>query len=125
MSRGVYGTRRIQKDLEEEGETISRCRIARLMQLQGLQCKYQKFLDDHGFECSMSRKGDCWDNAPAKSFFHTLKTELVNHCQFATRKEAKLTIFEYIEVFYNRQRKHLTNGYLSPTVFEEQTLEVA
>ena len=61
---------------------------------------------------SMSRKGNCWDNAVSESFFHTLKTELVHHCQFKTRTEAKQAIFEYIEVFYNRERIHSANDYL-------------
>jgi transposase InsO family protein len=54
----------------------------------------------------MSRKGNCWDNAVAESFFHSLKTELVHHCDFATRAEAKQETFEYIEVSYNRKRRH-------------------
>jgi len=66
----------------------------------------------------MSRKGDCWDNAVAESFFHSLKTELVHHYQFKTREEAKRAIFDYIEVFYNRQRLHSTNDYLSPVDYE-------
>ena len=73
----------------------------------------------------MSRKGNCWDNAPAESFFHTLKTELVNHYQFKSREEAKQMIFEYIEVFYNRQRSHSSIGYLPPMVYEEQILKAA
>lgn len=82
--------------------------------------KFQDVLDENGFVCSMSRKGDCWDNAPAESFFHTLKTELVHHCRFQTREEAKQTIFEYIEVFYNRQRAHSSIGYISPMEYEGQ-----
>ena len=66
----------------------------------------------------MSRQGNCWDNAVAESFFHTLKTELIHHEQFKTRLEAKLAIFEYIEIFYNKTRIHSTNGYLSPVEFE-------
>ena len=71
--------------------------------------KFQDLLKTNGYVCSMSRKGNCWDNAPAESFFHTLKTELVNLCQYKTREEAKKDIFEYIEVFYNRQRRHSTD----------------
>src|SRR3954453_20748794 len=63
---------------------------------------YQKKLAEHGIVCSMSRKGNCWDNAPMESFFHTLKTELVHHRDYLTRDEARRDIFEYIEVFYNR-----------------------
>lgn len=66
----------------------------------------------------MIRKGDCWDNAVAESFFHTLKTELVHHEKFKTRAQAKQAIFQYIEVFYNRKRRHTANDYLSPAEFE-------
>jgi putative transposase len=79
---------------------------------------YQKQLVQYGMVCSMSRKGNCWDNAPMESFFHSLKTELVHHCDYQTRDEARRDIFEYIEVFYNRQRRHSTLGYLSPAQFE-------
>ena len=79
---------------------------------------YRKLLIDNGFKASMSRKGDCWDNAVAESFFHTLKIELVHHCDYETRDEARASIFEYIEVFYNRQRSHSANGYEAPMVFE-------
>jgi len=80
---------------------------------------HRELLIDYGFEASMSRKGDCWDNAVAESFFHTLKTELVHHCDYETRDDARASIFEYIEVFYNRQRLHSANGYEAPLVFEE------
>ena len=86
---------------------------------------YQKLLSDNDFVCSMSRKGCCWDNAVAESFFHTLKTELVYQEDFQTREEAHQAIFEYIEVFYNRQRKHSTNGYLAPFKYEQQLAEAA
>ena len=66
------------------------------------------------------RKGNWWDNSVAESFFHTLKTELIHHCQFRTREEAKQAIFEYIEVFYNRERLHSANDYLSPVDYEIQ-----
>jgi putative transposase len=79
---------------------------------------YQKLLRDHGMEPSMSNKGDCWDNAVMESFWSTLKTELVNHEQYATHAQARQSIFEYIEVFYNRQRLHSSLGYLSPEAFE-------
>jgi putative transposase len=69
---------------------------------------------------SMSRKGNCWDNACAETFFHTLKTELVKHENYNSREEAELSIFEYIEIFYNRNRKHSYLGYKSPVVFEEK-----
>ena len=69
---------------------------------------------------SMSRKGNCWDNAVSESFFHTLKTELVHHQRYQTRTEAKQDIFEYIEVFYNRERVHSAINYLSPVNYEMQ-----
>lgn len=81
---------------------------------------HRTILKDHGIIQSMSRKGDCWDNAVAESFFHTLKTELTNHCQFNNIQEAKNVIFEYIEVFYNRIRIHSANNYLAPAQFEEK-----
>ena len=67
---------------------------------------------------SLSRKGDCWDNAPMESFFSTLKLELGD--TFSSREQARGQVFEYIEVFYNRQRKHSSLGYLSPASYEEQ-----
>ncbi len=79
---------------------------------------YQEILKRHSVKASMSKKGDCWDNAVAESFFHTLKTELVHHCDYESREEARASIFEYIEVFYNRQRLHSANGYEAPMVFE-------
>jgi len=79
---------------------------------------YQKALIAQGMLCSMSRKGDCWDNAAMESFFHTLKTELVHHRKYLTRWQAKADIFEYIEVFYNRSRRHSTLGYLTPEEYE-------
>lgn len=79
---------------------------------------YQKLLKTNGFICSMSRKGNCWDNSPMESFFKTLKTELVYHRHYKTRAEAKLEIFEYIEVFYNRFRLHSGLGYETPEEFE-------
>lgn len=79
---------------------------------------YQHLLEVHGMQSSMSGKGDCWDNACVESFWATLKKELVNHEQYATRDQARQSIFEYIEVFYNRQRLHSSLGYLSPEAFE-------
>ena len=74
-----------------------------------------------GVTASMSRTGNCWDNACIESFFGTLKRELVYHRHYATREEATQDIFEYIEVFYNRQRRHSTLGYHSPAEFEART----
>jgi transposase InsO family protein len=79
---------------------------------------YQAALDELGVVCSMSRKGNCWDNAVAESFFATLKTELVYLRRFATRAEARAAIFDFIETFYNRQRRHSTLAFLSPVEFE-------
>jgi transposase InsO family protein len=79
---------------------------------------YRQMLEDKGLECSMSGRGDCWDNAVMESFFKTLKTELVYHRKFATRAEAMGAIFEYIEVFYNRKRRHSSLGYVSPEEYE-------
>ena len=82
---------------------------------------YRALLDWHAIRQSMSRKGDCWDNAPMESFFHTLKTELVMHCDYQTREEARSSLFEYIEVFYNRQRRHSSIHYETPLAFEALT----
>ena len=82
---------------------------------------YQRLLGEHGITTSMSRKGNCWDNACVESFFGTLKRELVYHRHYATREEAKQDIFEYIEVFYNRRRRHSTLGYDSPAEYEART----
>jgi len=79
---------------------------------------YRKLLTDAGMDLSMSHKGDCWDNAVMESFWSTLKTEEVYHRHYATRDEARASIFEYIEVFYNRKRLHSALGYQSPEVFE-------
>lgn len=79
---------------------------------------YQRLLTDENIACSMSRKGNCWDNAPTESFFATLKKELVSHQQYPTRDAARASLFEYIETFYNRIRRHSTLNYLSPCQFE-------
>lgn len=79
---------------------------------------YQKRLVELGARASMSRKGDCYDNAVAESFHHSLKTELMDEMPFRTRAEARAIVFDYIEVFYNRQRLHSTLGYVSPAKFE-------
>ena len=79
---------------------------------------YRRLLKARGIECSMSRKGDCWDNAVAESFFATLKVELVYETLFITRAQARQGIFEYIEAFYNRVRRHSYLGYVSPVDYE-------
>ena len=83
--------------------------------------RYQRLLGEHGIITSMSRTGNCWDNACVESFFGTLKRELVYHRHSATRGAAKQDIFEYIEVFYNRKRRHSTLGYDSPAEYEART----
>ena len=83
---------------------------------------HRELLQKYGIIQSMSAKGNCYDNAVAESFFHSLKTELTHHMNFETRSQANQAIFEYIEVFYNRQRLHSSNNYLSPVDFENQLL---
>jgi putative transposase len=80
---------------------------------------YQELLSINGIDVSMSHKGDCYDNAVMESFFGTLKQELVHREEYPTREEARRSLFDYIEVFYNRQRLHSTLGYLSPVQYEE------
>lgn len=82
--------------------------------------KYQGLLREHGLLCSMARKGECLDNAVAESFFGSLKNELVCHEDFKTRAEAKQKLFEYIEVFYNRRRRHAYLGYKTPAEYEAE-----
>ena len=79
---------------------------------------YQDALQDHGMICSMSRKGCCWDNAVSESFFHSLKTERTHHENYRTRTQAQLRVFDYIEVFYNRRRRHSKLGYQAPMTYE-------
>jgi putative transposase len=81
---------------------------------------YQKVLKKHGMVCSMSRKGNCWDNAPAESFFSTLKTECIGNKVYLSRSQAKREIFEYIEIDYNRKRIHSSIGNMTPEFFENQ-----
>ena len=80
---------------------------------------YRRLLEQFGMKASMSRRGNCYDNAPMESFWGSLKNELVHHCRYETRAEAEASIREYIEIFYNRQRRHSRLGYLSPAVFEQ------
>ena len=79
---------------------------------------YQALLERHGMLCSMSRKGNCWDNAPMESFFGTLKSESLHRYDFATRNQARQEIFDFIEIFYNRKRKHSALDYSSPADYE-------
>ena len=87
---------------------------------RGSQCASHAFQDkltEYGMVCSMSRKANCWDNAPTESFFNSLKNERVHGTRYATRGEAIADLFAYIEPFYNRSRRHSTLGYKSPTQF--------
>jgi putative transposase len=81
---------------------------------------YLAALKQHGMIASMSRRGNCYDNAVAESFFSSLKNELIHHSTFRTRDEARTAIFEYVEVFYNRQRRHQTLDYCSPVDYERK-----
>jgi transposase InsO family protein len=83
---------------------------------------YQRRLWRYRMIPSMSRKGNCWDNSPMESFYHTLKTEHVYFETYKTRKQAKSSIFEYIEAFYNRKRSHSALGFVSPECYEQQLL---
>jgi len=90
---------------------------------RGIQYASEDFrakLKKHRFIQSMSRKGNCWDNAVAESFFHSIKTQMIHHCKFQTVAETERALFNYIEVYYNRRRKHSTNGYKSPAKFESE-----
>lgn len=79
--------------------------------------EYRRLVDKFGMKASMSRRGNCYDNAPMESFWGSLKNELVHHCRYATRAEAEASIREYIEIFYNRQRRHSRLGNISPAMF--------
>ena len=85
---------------------------------------YQQRLTSLGILCSMSRKGNCWDNAPMESFFHSLKTECMRFEDYKTRSEARASIFSYIELFYNRKRRHSAIGYQSPMAYEKATMSL-
>jgi len=91
--------------------------------IQYASADFRKHLEDHDFIQSMSRKGNCWDNAVAESFFHTIKTQLTHHVCYKDVQEAEQSLFNYIEVYYNRRRRHSTNNYKSPVFFEEEWLE--
>lgn len=84
---------------------------------------FRNIMDKYGFVQSMSSSGNCYDNAMMESFFHTLKTELVYFEKYRTRREAHGSVFEYIEVFYNRVRKHSSLNYCSPVEFEKRACE--
>ena len=84
--------------------------------------EFQRKLSSYGMRCSMSRKGSCWDNAPTESFFNSLKNERVHGTRYRTHREAVADLFEYIEVFYNRSRRHSSLGFMSPTQFMQDWL---
>jgi len=130
-SRGVVG---MAMDKTIAGELTRRALIQAILRRnpgKGLICHsdrgsqyaandYKAILAEHGFVGSMSRKGDCWDNAVAESFFHTLKVECIRKKIFDTRDEAKRIIFAWIEMRYNRTRRHSTLDYLSPFEYEKR-----
>src|SRR5213593_1683219 len=101
------------------------CCITPIAGAQYASGDYQALLDAHGLVGSMSRRGNCWDNAVAESFFSTLKIELAYTADWATRADARAAVFEYLEVFYNGQRRHSALGYLSPVAFEQRYEEKA
>ena len=121
-SKQRYGSPRIHADLMEQDEQVSRKRVIRSD--QGCTCAsadYQALLDAHGIVCSMSRRGNCHDNAVMESFFSTVKSELAD--RFDTYGDAKMELFDYIEVFYNQRRRHSTLGQISPAAFERRANE--
>ena len=131
-SRGVVGLAMSERMTDELTQSALKQAIGRRNPPAGLihhsdrgsqyaSGEYQKLLKKHEIIPSMSRKGDCWDNAVAESFLHTLKVERVNRCRFKTREEAKQTIFQYIETFYNRKRTHSSLGYMSPFDYEKRS----
>ncbi len=84
---------------------------------------FQRLMADHAITCSMSRSGNCWDNAAMESFFSSLKTERIRSKVYRTRDEARSDVFDYIERFYNPRRRHSTLGYLSPVEYERRAME--
>ena len=87
---------------------------------QYTSAQFQRLMAEHGVTCSMSRAGNCWDNAAMESFFSSLKIERIARKTYRTRDQAKADVFDYIERFYNPRRRHSTLGYLSPIAFEDQ-----
>ena len=136
-TRGTYGPERLQKDLAAHGVKVGVSRIKRIRKKLGIPCKQTRrfkvttdsrhtrpvadnlLQQDFQMSASMSGTGNCYDNAPMESFWGMLKSELVYHRRYKTRQEAVREITEYIEVFYNRQRRQARLGYLSPAAFEK------
>lgn len=133
FSRGIVGLAMDKNIAQTLTMQAMNQAILRRSPLKGLICHtdrgsqyagndFKVILAQYEFVGSMSRKGDCWDNAVAESFFHTLKVECVHRNKFRTRNEAKIKTFEYIEMYYNRKRAHSTLGYLSPFEYERQAI---
>ena len=131
-SRGVVGLAMSERITDDLTQNALRQAILRRQPPKGLihhsdrgsqyaSGEYQALLAKHAITPSMSRRGDCWDNAVAESFLHTLKVELIHRYRFKMREEAKQTIFEYIEVYYNRKRMHSSLGYMSPFDYEKRS----
>jgi putative transposase len=136
FSRRVVGwsmRERLERSLvlEALGAALSQRRSLAQGGLKGLICHsdrgsqyasgdYQMVLEENGITASMSRKGNCYDNAPVESFFASIKRELIYRRRFATREEARIAVFSWIEGWYNRKRRHSALGYLSPEEFEKQ-----
>lgn len=108
------------KDAVSHTKTTSGCILHSDRGSQYCSQEYQKLAKEHGFISSMSRKGNCWDNAPMESFWGKLKQEWLNSRHFRTREEAKSAVFEYIWIFYNRKRIHEANGYLTPEEYYQK-----
>ena len=116
QSRCTYGSPRVYHRLKAgPGEGLVHHSDRGVQYTSG---QYRGLLRSQGIGCSMSRRGDCYDNAAAESFFKTLKAELVYHEDYQTREQARRSVFEYVEVFYNRKRLHSALGYRSPEQFE-------
>jgi len=108
------------KDAKNRSGDVRGCILHSDRGTQYCSTKYQNLLHAYGFVCSMSRKGNCWDNAPMESFWGKLKQEWLNDQHFRTRDEAKKAVFEYIWIFYNNKRIHENNGYLTPSEYYAQ-----
>ena len=106
-----------QRDHEDGTDGIEREHLTTTMSCKGEETGR---VTQFGMRASMSRKGNCYDNAPMESFWGTLKNELVHHRRYATRAEAQASIQEYIEIFYNRQRRHSRIGFVPPALFAEE-----
>ena len=117
-------TREFKAEAVKVGARCGRCAFSDRGS-QYASADYQAVLTAHGIVCSMSRRGKCWDNAVAESFFSTLKIELAHDADWATHAAARADVREYLEIFYNIQRRHSALGYLSPVAFERQHAEHA